>query len=951
MKLKLLYSLLTTIVMITTVNAERSLFGFSSGGGMEGPFIYKVANGQVIGKVFDGDTGEPLIGATVRVQGLGSNHGTVTDNTGSYRLQGIPEGPQVLIFSFIGFETLTRNVEVEPNKSVTVNVRLDSGMEGMEEVTIVAFRKGQSRSINVQKEALNMKSVISYEQMERFPDLNIAESIKRVPGVVTEPARGEAESVMIRGLPSGMHTVTLNGQRMSATGDDRETDTRIIPTGMISSMEVIKSATADMDADATSGSINLITTRPVGDEVFVRGQIATGYNAMSGRPQWLSSLTYSKRVGKLDFVVSGNYQKDNRATEDIRHDWDVRDFGNGNQDVLAGLRPSLYETERIRASIGTQLDYSISERSSLYLRAVYNRFDEYELRNDARHGIDDGNFTAPGVSERARFEKVMREYNRITNLINLNFGGQNDIGKSTLDYNMGYSRGTFNVPLREYYAFRHSERPDYSYDISNRNFGEYQVTNDVNLNDPSKMGFRYYERRRDDIVDTDMFATINLRTPYNLGSGKGFFKVGAKAWRKTKDRDMLEQRWTSYSGTEPLTFENFFVPNSAGLIGGRYPIYGDIDWESGKRFFNQNESSFGLDVDRTRASSDPNNFSAVEDIYAAYAMTDLKFGNLNLNLGLRGEQVENFYSGNEVEFDSNGNYVRTIPVEADNIGYFNMFPMMNVRYEINKMTNLRFAYTETIVRPDFAALVPFRLINQDNEIITTGNPDLNPSNAQNIDVAFESYFQSVGFVSIGGFYKRFRNFIFNEVTMIQDPGSVYDGFMQVTPQNGDGASIVGVEIAWQQKLSFLPGILKDFGVYSNYTYAVSEANVSEPEFRTVTLPLQPKHIFNAALQFDKGGFSAQLSYNWRDTWLHEVGASTNLPSIEQNQEIFMDRFFQGFSQLDFNASQKITGNWNAFINLNNLTNSSHIHYFGRPIYPYRNSFHGWWGMMGLRFNL
>lgn len=905
--------------------------------------------GEVQGRVFDAANGEPLVGVSVRVETASGIVGSVTDLNGSYRIQNVQAGDQVLTFSYIGYNNTSRQVSIEENKPVSLSVRLTSALDDLDEVTIIGYRRGQSRALNVQKESFNLKNVISYEQIERFPDLNVTEALKRVPGVVTEPQRGEAQSVLIRGLNSSFHTVTLNGQRVASTGEsDRETNTAIIPVGMISSMEVIKSITADMDADATSGSINLLTTRPVGDSVLFKATAATGYNHMSGRPQWLSSATYSKRVGKLDFVLSGTFQKDNRATEDIRHDWGVEDFGNGPQDVLAGLRPSLYETERTRIGLGGQVDYSINDRSSLYLRAVYNNYDEYEIRNDARHSLSDGNYTAEGVAERGRYEKVIREYNRITNLLSLNAGGQQDIGKSTLDYNIGYSFGTFNVPLREYYAFRHSGRPNYTYDISNRKFASIQHTEEVNLSNMDQMNFRYYERRRDDVRDTDKFATINLKTPYLLGDGRGYFKIGGKAWQKTKQRDMLEQRWTSFDGD--LTMAQFYQPNDRHLIGGRYPINGGIDWQAGKNFFNQNEARFDLDENRARESSDPNNYFARENIYAGYMMSDYHINRFNINIGLRGEQVINYYRGNEVIFDEAGNYQETIENESDDISYFNLFPMFNLRYEISKTANIRASYTNTIARPMFNDLVPYRLVNQDNQIISTGNSELQPSKATNLDLSFENYFQNIGFVSLGAYYKNLNDFIYNETIFIQD-GSQFDGYQLVTPMNGESAYVYGLEIAWQQKLDFLPGFWSDFGIYANYTYSKSEAKIIVPVERRIALPMQTPHVYNVALQYNKGGFSAQVSYNWRDTWLDSVGGSASAPSIQERGEMFLDRYFESIGQLDFTASQRISQNFSAFTNLNNITNSSHRHYFGDPIYPYRDSYHSFWGMVGLRYNL
>ncbi|MCH7400302.1 TonB-dependent receptor [Belliella kenyensis] len=909
----------------------------------------EILTGEINGRIFDVSNGEPLVGVTIRVETETGVIGTVTDINGSYRLQNIPNGEQVIVISYMGYETSSLNVNIDPERSQNLSVRLKPSLGEMNEVTIIGFRKGQSRALNLQKEAFNLKNIVSYEQIERFPDLNVTEALKRVPGVVTEPQRGEAQSVLIRGLSSSFHTVTLNGQRVASTGEsDRETNTAIIPIGMISSMEVVKSVTADMDADATSGSINLLTTRPVGDSILVKATLASGYNNMSGQPQYLGAATISKRIGKFDYVLSATYQLDNRATEDIRHDWGVQDFGNGPEDVLAGLRPSFYETRRQRIGIGGQADYNFSDRSSVYLRAVYNNYDEYEIRNDARYGLDAGTFTAPGQVSRGRYEKVIREYNRITNLISINAGGQQDIGSATLDYNVGYSHGTFSVPLREYYAFRHSGRPNFNYDISSRKFATVEVSNDIDISNMDQMAFRYYERRRDEVNDTDKFANFNLKIPYSLGSGRGYFKTGAKIWQKVKEREMLEQRWTLFDGT--LNMSQFFQPNERQLIDGRYPINGQIDWVAGKQFFESNISRFTEDTDRTRELSDPNNYRAQETIIGKYIMTDFTINKLSTNFGLRGEHVTNNYQGNEVLFDGAGNYSETQRTESGNISYFKLFPMMNLRYAVNNNTNIRFAYTNTIARPMFSDLVPFRIINQDNQIISTGNPDLMPSTAHNFDLMYESYFKSLGIVSAGIYYKSLDNFIYNETTFIQDGGQ-FNGYQLVTPLNGESAFVYGLELAIQRKFDFLPGFFSDFGIYANYTYSQSEARIIVPVSRRIALPLQTPHVYNIALQYDKNGFSAQISYNWRATWLDSVGGSVSAPSIQERGEIFLDRFFEGFGQLDFTASQRVSRNFTAFMNLNNLTNSSHRHYFGTTIYPYRDSYHSFWGHLGLRFNL
>ncbi|SKB38269.1 TonB-dependent receptor [Alkalitalea saponilacus] len=901
---------------------------------------------EVSGRVSELGTGERLVGATVVVKDL--NIGTSTDLHGSYRLRNLPEGRHTLVVSYLGYETREIELEVKDGEVINMNTDLEQRFLTMGEVLVTSVMRGQSRAFNQQKEAENVRNIVSSQQIERFPDNNITEAVKRIPGISTEPLRGEAAAIMIRGLPASFHTVTINNQRVASTDEtNRATNTAIINTDMVSAIEVSKTITPDMDADALSGSINLVTRRPVGDNKVFNVTAGSGYNNMSGRPQWIGSATYGQRDGNLDWVVSANYQKDNRATEDIRHDWGVQDFGNGNQDVLAGLRPSFYETERQRMGMTGQVEYHFSPRSSIYFMGNFNNYDEYEVRNDARHGISNGTYETPDLVTGARYEKVIREYNRITDLYSLNAGGKHDIGIATVDYNIGYSYGSFDIPLREYYAFRHSDRPDYRVDISDREFGMIEFANDFNPNDYEKMNFRYYERRNDDVKDNDLFATFNMEVPYELGRSS-HFKFGGKFWTKTKERNMSEWRWTGYNGPENLTMAMFAEDKDRNMIDNRYSLGGSIDWERGKQFFNDNINDFVLDEDRFRENSDPNNYKANERIFAAYALTDNTFGNVHVNAGVRMEQVSNTYDGFRVIFDDGGDYLATEAIKADDQNYVNFFPMLNVKYQINPLTNFRFAYTNSIARPDFEYLVPYELVNSDSETVSQGNPDLEPSTSMNLDLMFEHFLSNVGILSAGVFYKNMGNFIYNESTVITEGNNA--GYRLNRPENGESAYLYGIELAWQQQLTFLPGVLSGLGVYANYSHIYSEAKIIVPEERRIRLPKQAPNIFNVALSYDRGGFSGQISYSYRDTWLHSVGGSSSAPSVSEHN-VYLDRFLMYSGQLDLTLNQQITPNLRVFANFNNLTNQSHQHYFNDPIYPYRNSFHSWWSNFGIRYSL
>ncbi len=903
--------------------------------------------GAVTGRITDAETGEYLIGATVFIREV--TIGTATDRYGSFRLNNVPEGKYIIEVSYLGFKTKEVEVEVIAGQRVTVNTSLQESFLTMGEVVVTGVMRGQARAFNVQKESGHVMNVISSEQIERFPDNNVMEAVKRIPGVAVDVGRGEADAIHIRGLPASFHSVTINNQRLASTDNEtRESNIGIINSDVVSAIEVSKTITPDMDADAVSGSINLVTKMPVGEERILNLTAGSGYNRMSQQPQWIGSATYGERSNKLSWVLSANYQYDDREAEDVRHDWGVQDFGSGNVDVLAGLRPSLYQTQKRRAGATGQLEYSISERSNLYFMGTFNNFVHEEIRTDVRHGIDNGDYVSPTLVEGARYEKQSRKYRRITDLYSFNAGGQHDIGSIIIDYNVGYSYGSFDVPFREYYHFRHADKPDYNLDISNREFGQISFANDFNPNDYEKMRVRYYEFRRDDSNDNDFYTTLNLTVPYNLAGYSAHVKFGGKYWQKNKNRDYNRRRF-SWDGDDNLTMAMFAIDEDRWMIEDRYNLYGFVNWDTGYDFFNNNRNLFKEDINRSRERSDPSYWEASETVLAGYALTDITFGKLNVNAGVRMEQVFTNYKGNRVVFDDDGDWQETVPVESDG-DYINFFPMLNLRYNIDGASNLRFAFTNTISRPeDFEWLVPFELVETEDMEMSRGNPDLEPSTSMNLDLMYEKFLANVGLLSAGVFYKNMDKFIYMENTIVS--GGPYDGFLQSMPVNGESATIWGIELAWQQQLTFLPGALSGLGVYANYSYIESDAKIVIPDERRIALPQQAPHIFNIALSYDWKGFSGQISYNYRDTWLHSVGGSTSAPSISQVDDVFLDRYFKAIGQLDLVLSYNFTDNLRIFANFNNLTNQSHSHYFYDPIYPYRSSFHGWWSNMGLRYSL
>jgi TonB-dependent receptor len=236
--------------------------------------------------------------------------------------------------------------------------------------------------------------------------------------------------------------------------------------------------------------------------------------------------------------------------------------------------------------------------------------------------------------------------------------------------------------------------------------------------------------------------------------------------------------------------------------------------------------------------------------------------------------------------------------------------------------------TSSLARPNYYDLVPYQIINLEDNEIAVGNPELEPTTAINLDLIQEIYFEQIGMFSLGGFYKQLDNYIFTRQTRdVTVGGNTYDVYER--PENGEGALIYGAEIAFQRKFDFLPGFLKDFGLFFNYTLTESELEGELPgaderaeendEYGfsddDIQLAGTANHMLNASLFYEVEDFTARLSLNYTSEYVDEYGSSA-----------FFDRFYGEQLFLDFNAAYKILPTLRVFLEANNLTDQP-LYYF------------------------
>jgi TonB-dependent receptor len=902
-------------------------------------FITLVGHAQkgiVSGKLLDADDKSALPGAVVEI--VGQNKYTVSDYNGSFELLNLSAGPCKIQVRYMGYTTVVKEVVVVENKNTVVDFNLKASGTELNEVVVGDILKGQAKALNQQKNRKNIGNVISSDQVGRFPDANVGDALKRVPGITMQNDQGEARNIIIRGLAPSLNSVTLNGDRIpSAEGDNRNVQMDLIPSDMISTIEVSKTLTSDMDADAIGGSVNLVT-RATPNKERISATLAGGYAPIRDKAIYSAGLVYGNRFFNKKFgaVVSGSYNNVDYGSDNIENEWVKDDFGN---EFVQASEIRKYDVQRIRRSASVALDYKINENNVLFANAIYNWRDDRENRfrttYDDIEAIYDGE-SITGFEGRVKRETkggVDSDRNKNRRLEdqrvqNYSLRGEHLINsKLDLDWSANYSKAREYRPGERYIEYR-QKGVAITEDFSDEKFP--LVTSAGEALD--KFKFDSVSENTDDTSESEFGAKVNIRFPFTIiPSEKGRIRTGLRLRMKDKSRDNIFYSYEPVSDEMDLLSDistsyfdgNGFNPGSKYVAGtfASAAFLGGLDLNNSGLFDKESNAAEYLAV----------NYKAKENIYATYIRWDQDFNDkLSMVLGFRVESTHIDYTANRVldeeELESQINNTNS---------YTNFLPSVSFQYNANKDLVIRAAATTALARPDYYALAPYvNNIAADMEI-TAGNPDLNVTYSYNYDVMVENYFKSVGLISAGVFYKKLDDFIYNysdsqytrdkfaaDFPGQENPIPTAENWTFVQPKNGDKVGVFGFEVAFQRQLDFFESkFLKGFGIYLNYTYTKSEAkgiaDEDGNERKNVSLPGTAPHMFNGSLSWENKRFSARVSTNFTSDYLDELGS-----------EAYNDSYYDKQFFLDANATFKITPHIRLFVEANNLTNQPLRYYQG-----------------------
>lgn len=796
------------------------------------------------------------------------------------------------------------------------------------DVVVTGTRAGERKAIEEKRKADNFVEAIYANDVGKLPDQNVAEAVRRIPGLSVANDQGEGRYVIIRGINPDLVNVTLNGMTLPAPEPEgRQVKLDDIPSALINAVVVTKSLTADQDANAIGGSVDIRTLSAFdrNKRYFADARIAYGWSKLNDGHPYEGDIQVGGLFGanqQFGAVLSVNSSKRPIESENFQGstNWRVPTAANGFvvPDQYA-LRD--YNLTRTRKGAVLNLDWRPSETTKFFLRGTYSAFDDNETRD--QFIIDNQssftNQTATTGTFRGRGSVRVRRRQEVDNTKSVQGGGEFDVGPGHLAISGGYARAEKRDPLRSEYNFRTGGSAlTVNYDVSDAPY-DFVPTNSVAQTAYSLNSVNYDRRLA---VEKLAQGRIDYTIPLGFGEGNSSVKIGAKYLdrHKTNNRDYVTYGLAS---GRSFTLANVSYLGDTSFYGGDYTYGPRVDYDTAQAYLAARPGTITLNTAGSINNSLANDYDVKERILAGYAMATLKLDKLTLVPGVRVEQTRDRSQAKLITATSSINSGFN---SFSSKQYTNVFPGLNARYDLTDAVVLRAAATTSIGRPNYAQLAPYVSVDQTTSpnSVSQGNPDLKPYKALNFDGAVEYYLPGEGLISLGGFYKRLDDPIYSQSLLGQTStyaGQALSNAIVTTALNIDKAKVYGIEVNLQTRFTFLPSPLDGFGVSANYTRIWGNANgtVLGATPRTGDIPLfqQSKHVGTAQIFYEKYGFAVRAAYSYRSAYLDTLGASAAL-----------DQYTDRNGQLDLNASYQVTPELTFFANATNLTDAPWRRYIG-----------------------
>jgi iron complex outermembrane receptor protein len=837
-------------------------------------------------------------------------------------------------------------------------------------IVITGLRASIQASLNQKRRSDIVSEVITAQDIGKFPDKNVADSLGRLTGVnvVTGSSSAggfsENQSVSIRGTDPTLNLTLLDGHAI-ATGDwfvldqlsgGRSFDFSLLPSEIVGSLEVYKASEADIPEGGIGGTINVHSREPLdlrAGTIVLSAQ--ANYNDLANKwAPWLSGVvSWKNPEGTFGILGSAFYQKEflRRDGQEVLGFTPYANFAGTGQTVAVPneIGSAYFRQERIRKGGTVALQFRPSPAFELNLNGLYSRLDANNVNTNhmswlvhvasvnstpgtPAYALAPGFTVTNGYLTAATWNATDASGNPVAGAL------QDDIFRqaysSTWDVNadatwhisdrakftgqVGYTEG--KGATSDTYAWETYWNTGVGYHLANGTATNTFVGIPTDFTSPAYLKNFYSWSWGGNIVspDRELYGRADLEYDF----GNNFFrsiKVGARYTDHKRSLNYIAYAWAGngmFNGTQGIGLGTVFAggvtPSNfgEGLTGVEPYSFSDS---------NLVLQELATNGGRQFAFYPQASFSVKEKTEAIYAMARFDDDtHWRGNIGVRAVRTNQ----DSLQYSPNAPVANAIsPLFCSTCGtvevkrsYWDILPSANFTYNIQPDLLLRAGVARVMTRPGYAQLASSVTVNDTNLTASSGgNPNLDPYRAWNFNGAVEWYYGKQSLLSVNLFYLKISNYItttqFNEFLKTQQhPNGAT--FLVTGPANGGGGTNKGFEINWQQPIAY------GFGVITNYTYADAKKDDGGP------IDGSSKHTYNVTAYFENSLLSARLAYTFRSKFQS---------GFDRGVEIWQGNYGSLDGSLTVNLTKQIALTADA----HNLFNR-HLHYFvGTPDIPLR----------------
>lgn len=849
--------------------------------------------------------------------------------------------------------------------------------------------ESEAAALAAQKASDSLVSIAASDAVGRLPDQNIAQAAGRLPGVAVQRDQGQARYISLRGAPINWTTLSIDGITI-VSPEGRDTRYDSIPSAIASQIIVRKAVTPDLTGETVSGNVDIITRSPFDYRGFhVSGKAGGGLVELGGRQEYEGNLVVSDRFdvggGELGVLLSGSYYQRDMITDNFETDWEVvsqdQQPGFENRIWARESENKLYRLTRRNWSVSGRLEYRPNGSDDrIFAQSIYTIFTDDEARDNFIFDLDDrqsdnrrgaaactissatpvtnsgyadvciGNTPLTGtvygidINQRATLRAFRQSI--FTNTL----GGEIGIDDGwKLLFRLNYTQSVDDRSVVGEARFdspsTRTLRPTVAYDFSDPQLARYilsstNLVNGIFTAGPANSNIDSYQRsltslRSLDAVDTTDAYTARLQLSHDFESGGDDFSVRIGAQFDQRTKEAVENELLVNTAAQ-FTAAN--LPTTYASWSRDLPFQGRIPLSYSFRYFDTDVMrQFVAQAD---AVADyvpllPNFYNVREQVYSGYLI-----GNIRADWGsfVGGVRIEHVRNDSRAYVLLNG--VQTlVDVGSDTTL---LFPSAHFNFNITDEQKLRISFNTGASRPDYDQLRPNFTFSDANQTISGGNPEARPERAFGVDAYYEWYIQPQGFVSIGAYYKRLSDVLFDDARTfgldVLNSGTIdRSQYTLSTLVNGGGGRIFGIEGSVQLQLEpytralGLPAWMGGFGINANVTLNDSEATA--PDGSKVPLPGASDIVYNIGGYYEKYGLSLRLNYQYRSTWLDALGPAADGGNF----------FWAADDEMDFSARYAVNRNVEIYFDASNLLNQPGRRFVRDSIYTIE------WERFGRRF--